>query len=185
MPIRRQDGAAWTNNLSARNLANSYNTPLYRGDVLVSLGSGYVAQATPGTTQVAGIFMGCRYLSLSQGHSLWLPFFSGNGDVNTNSVIDVFMVDDPSVLFKVQCNGGPVTQANIGNNANFAIGTGSSGTGLSGATLDVSTIATTATLPFRIVRLVTSVENGGDPTTAYNEVEVAFNNQDFKSLTGI
>jgi hypothetical protein len=77
----------------------------------------------------------------------------------------------------------------IGMNGQFAIGTGNQATGMSGATLDVVTNppAATPTFPFRIIDLITDPPgaNGTDTTTAFNWAYVTFNNQDFKSLTGI
>jgi flagellar hook-associated protein 1 FlgK len=75
----------------------------------------------------------------------------------------------------------------VGNNINFALGTGSTATGNSGATLDVSTVLTTSTLPFKVVSLIYDPPgaNGADTTTAYNWAYVTFNWQDYKSTTGI
>jgi hypothetical protein len=64
--------------------------------------------------------------------------------------------------------------------------------GRSAATLDVVTNppvpgTANANWPFKIVDLVRDPpgSQGADPTTAYNWAYVTFNNQDYKSLTGI
>jgi hypothetical protein len=178
-----------------RRILKTNATPIYKGDPVVQLSSGYIAQATAGTTQIAGIFDGCEYLSISQGRTVRSQYWPGSdaaGDVAA------FVIDTPDAVFQVQSgNGGPVVLGNIGNNINFGLGTGNTYTGFSGAYVDFATINTTTTLPFRILNIAGNsgyvvgdgppaiVGNGSDGTTAYNTVYVTFNNQDYKVLTGI
>ena len=68
-----------------------------------------------------------------------------------------------------------VTQADVGQNYDVAMGTGNTLNGRSGAYLDISTAATTATLPFRLIGLYQGVGNGSDATTANNWVIVSAN----------
>lgn len=168
-----------------RQVLATNTTKIFRGDPVVSLSSGYIAQAAPGTTQIAGVFDSCTYYSLAQGRQVWSNFWPG-GDVASNGLVVAHIISSPGALFLAQSNGLPITIADVGSNVNFAIGTGSTiGGGFSGATIDQSTLLGTNTLPFRIYGLYESVGNGSDPTTNYNYAVVAFNNQDFKSLTGI
>ena len=89
-------------------------------------------------------------------------------------------------MFLAQGNA-QITLAAVGNNVNFALGAGNTTTGSSGASIDVSTLATTTTLPFRVIGLYTDPpgSNGSDTTSAFNWAYVTFNNADLKSLTGI
>ena len=68
-------------------------------------------------------------------------------------------------------------QTPIGQYCQFTIGTGSTSNGISGAY--VSSLGTTATLPFIVVDLQTFPPgvNGTDPTTQYYNVVVGFNNE--------
>lgn len=178
-----------------RRIAQGNTTAVFRGDPVVQLSSGYITQATAGTTQIAGIFMGCEYVSVSQGRTVRSNFWPGTSDAAGD--IAAFIIDWQDAVFRVQANGGPVTISSVGLNANFAIGTGNTLTGFSGATLNVSTIAATTTLPFRVLNYAGNtgyvvgdgapgiVGNGSDGTTAYNFAYVRFNNQDSNSLTGI
>jgi hypothetical protein len=180
-------GAAPNYQLSRRWISPSNPTPIFQGDPVVQLSTGFIAQATPGATQIAGIFLGCEYMSISQrkmtGRNFW-----GGSDAVAGLNVSAKIIDDPLTVFKVQGNG-LITFAMIGMNAQFAIGSGNLATGMSGATLDVVTNppAVTATFPFRIIDLLQDPPgaNGMDPTTPYNMALVTFNNQDFKSLTGI
>ena len=191
--IGRADGASWIANRRAYQILYSNSHKLYTGDICVMLSTGYIDTLSPGTTPPLGIFVGCEYYSASQNKMVQSPFYPGNGDTVTNGIVTAFVLDDPSLEFLVQTGwsaGSPIPapQAWVGMNAQYANGTGSSLTGLSGAYLDVNTTpTTTSTFPFRILSLVGNPPgaNGSDATTAYNYVKVAWNNQFYKQLTGI
>lgn len=173
-----------------RLIARTDAVSLFNGDPVVSLSTGYITRATAGAVQIAGIFRGCKYLSISSKRVVWKPYWPGT-TTDVSADIEAYIVADPNAKFIVQAGGSttPITLANVNNNANFTIGTGNTSNGISGAALDQTTIATTATLPFRIVGLGSDYllpgVNGSDITTGYNTVIVAFNFQDFKSTTGI
>ena len=187
-------GAAPNYQNSPRWIAYNNATPIYFGDPVVQLATGYIAAATPGTTQIAGIFAGCEYMSKSQRKPFWSPWWPATSDVNpggTGFDVKAKVIDDPATMFRVQCYG-QFTMSMLGLNGQFII-PASPGpntlTGYSGAALDLTTNvpAATATFPFRIADIVRDPPgaNGTDPTTPYSYVLVAFNNQDYKSLTGI
>ena len=185
-------GAAVNYQMSRRWISASNPTPIFTGDPIVQLSTGYIAQATPSAVQVGGIFVGCEYMSVSQKKWIAVPWWPGNDAVVSGTGFDVQakIIDDPLTVFRVQMNGLPATpMAIIGMNGQFAIGTGNTVTGRSGATIDVVTNvpAVTATYPFKIVDLVRDPpgSQGADQTTAFGWLYVTFNNQDYKSLTGI
>lgn len=165
-----------------RYIASGNATKIYRGDPVTSLSSGFVTQAAAGSTQIAGIFDSCSYLSVSQGRQVWSQYWPGS-DAAGN--VTAYVITSPSALFLAQALNTQIAIGNVGNNINFAIGTGSTATGISAATLDQSTIAVTTTLPFRIYSLGNGIGNGSDNSNPYNYAIVAFNYQDFKSLSGI
>lgn len=176
-------GSAPNDALAQRLISSSYSTAIFTGDPVVSLADGTIGQAAAGTTTpVAGIFDGCEYYNASVNRWIQSPYWPGSGA--TGSVI-AKITNAPDAVFVVQSNNTAIGTADIGANIDFAIGTGNTATGISGATVNQSTIATTSTLPFRIVGLYSTVGNGGDASSAYNRVLVAFNNQDFKSLVGV
>ena len=73
----------------------------------------------------------------------------------------VMVADDPNLLFEIQeVSGGTALTANdIGLNANFVVGSGSTTTALSGVELNNSGEATTNTLDLKIVGLVDRPDN--------------------------
>lgn len=185
-PAGTVSGSTPNYRLSKRLIASTYATAIYTGDAVVDATgatTGYIQQATAGTTALAGVFMGCKYLSISQGREVWssyYPGFDANGDVTA------YVIDNPDAIFLVQAGGSAVGQQYINNNIQLAVGTGNSATGRSG--MYVQSPANTATLPFTIVDVVTDPPgvNGSDPTTAYNYLLVTFNNEVFRAgLTSV
>lgn len=73
----------------------------------------------------------------------------------------IAVCDDPDALFEIQevGTGTALTANDIGLNANFVVGSGSTDTGQSGVELDNSTENTTNTLDLKIVGLVNRQDN--------------------------
>jgi hypothetical protein len=167
-----------------------YNaSAIYYGDPVYPQTDGTVAIGTPGTTQIAGVFQGCKYLSVSQKRTVWSNYWPGS-DVASGNVVEGYIINDPNAKFVAQVGGSTSTGLVVGDvNANiqFAYGTGNASTGISGAYIDITvTPTTTATLPFRVVSLVTNPPGApGTDTGAYNYAIVAFNNVSTKQLTSV
>ena len=179
-------GSAPTYEQTTRLIAYNNTTPIFFGDAVIPLASGYIAQATASTVQMAGIFVGCKYLSTSQKRTVWSNYWPGS-DCTTD--VEAYIISDPNAVFKVQAGGSStaIGVADIGSNVNLGVGTGNTATGISGMYVDQTTLNTTNTLPFRVLSLVTAPPgaNGSDITTGYNYVLVGFNNVSAKQLTGI
>lgn len=184
-------GSTPTFELSVRKIASNNSTAIFRGDAVIPLTTGYIAQATASTVRMEGIFWGCKYLSTSQKRTVWSAYWPG---ADAAADVEAYVIDSPDMKFEVQSSDQnaalPVAFANIGEYINISVGTGNTATGISGMTVDVNTLGTTATLPFRIVSLIQAPPgvNGTDITTEYNRVVVAFNNASTRTngaLTGI
>lgn len=163
---------------------------IFFGDVVRrDASTGLLAVAAAGSAvPIAGVFAGCKYLSVSQKKTVWSNYWPGV-DVASGNLVEGYYINDPNAQFLVQSgNGGPVTQASVGKNIDFGgVGAGNTANGISAEYVDFATIDVTATLPFRIVQLDTNAppgSNGSDQTSAYNLVIVAFNNVETKSATG-
>ena len=175
----------------------AYNaSAIYYGDPVNPDANGYVVvgvtTASSGNTQIAGIFVGCQYLSVSQKRTVWSNYWPGS-DVASGNYVEAYIINDPNAKFLVQSDSTGITLAGVNANIGFAIGTGNTSSGISGAYVDSTTINTTNTLPFRIISLVvdppgtngTQTVAGGYSSGAYNYVVVAFNNVATKQLTAI
>ena len=164
----------------------AYNaSAIYFGDPVEPDANGQVVvgDGTTGNSGIAGIFVGCKYLSTSQKRVVWSNYWPGS-DVASNQTVEGYIVNDPNAKFVVQSDSTGIAQADVNLNVGYAIGTGNANTGISGAY--ITGPANTATLPFRIVGLVQSPPgSAGTEAGAYNWAIVAFNNVATKSLTGI
>lgn len=169
-----------------RKIASNNVTPLFSGDPVmpvIATATGYITQGAPGTTRIDGIFNGCEYMSVSEKRKTWGNYWPGAG---ASGDVTAKVIEDPNAQFVVMGNAttfnitGTLSTwgtSPIGQYAQFAIGTGNTATGRSGAYL--ATIGTTVTFPFIVRDLVVwpPTANGADPTTAYNSVIVGFNNE--------
>ena len=168
-----------------------YNTSnIFFGDPVFTISDGSVAGITtgpgPGTTAIAGVFVGCKYLSVAQKRTVWSNYWPGS-DVASGNSVTAYLVTDGNAQFLCQVGGSGstgITAANVGSNVQFAYGTGTTSNGISGAYLDITvTPATTSTLPFRVNALVTNPPGApGTASGAYNYVVVAANNFESRAL---
>ncbi len=172
----RGTGSAPTYEQVPMYIASNNTTAIFFGDAVVPVtgtATGYIKQATASTVALAGIFVGCKYLSTSQKRTVWSNYWPGS---DANGDVEAYVVNDPNAQFVVQAGGTNVGFAKVGQNIQLNVGTGNTASGISG--MFVETPATTATLPFRIVGLVSAPPgaNGTDVTAAYNQIVVQFNN---------
>jgi len=166
----------------------AYNaTNIFFGDPVEPDSNGYVIQGdgTTAAAGIAGIFIGCTYLSVSQKRVIWSNYWPGS-DVASTSVVTGYIVNDPNARFIAQTGSTAATQSTINLNVPYVTGSGNTANGISAAYVDVANAAVTATLPFRVVGLVTDPPgSAGTEAGAYNYVIVGFNNVTTKNQTGI
>jgi len=172
-------------------IASGYATNIYNGSVVAIVAAGTVeivtdlgnnADAFP--AGVIGVFVGCTYTDPNLGTVVFRQNWP------TGTVADdaqAYIVDDPDVIFMAQADGA-VTQADLGQNTNFAAvqatDTGDTTTGNSNSAVS-STTATTATIAFRIVDFVDSpTSTVGD---AFTDLLIKFNAgiHSYDNATGI
>ena len=165
----------------------AYNaSAIYFGDPVEPDANGQVVQGdgTTAAAGIAGIFVGCKYLSVSQKRTVWSNYWPGS-DVASSNTVEGYIVNDPNAKWLVQSDSSGIAQTDVNATVGYAIGTGNANTGISGAYL-TGVGPTTATLPFRIVSLVSFPPGApGTEAGAYNWVVVAFNNVVTKNQTGI
>lgn len=166
----------------------AYNAdPIFFGDPVEPDSNGQIIQGNTssgsGNTQIAGVFVGCKYLSVSQKRTVWSNYWPGS-DVASSQTVEGYIVNDPNAKFKVWTAAAGATQADVNNNIGFNIGTGNTANGISGAY--AATIGTDSSLPFRIISLVTAPPGvNGTASGAYAQIIVQFNNVSPKQLTGV
>jgi hypothetical protein len=164
-------------------------------------------------TPIAGVFVGCSYQSTAIKHITWSRYWPGTSD--SNGDVTAYVVNDPNAQWSVQTANSNTTStavgfANVGQNIGYnfntsggSISNGNTSTGNSTYFADQYTLAANFPtgyvgqpfMPFRIINLqnagvggassVFAGINGYDPTTAFNDIIVGFNNAMLKQLSGI
>lgn len=172
----RGTGSSPTYEQVVMTIASGNATKIFFGDAVVPVtgsATGYIAQATASTVALAGVFVGCKFLSTAMKRTVWSNYWPGS---DANGDVEAYVVNDPNAQFKVQAGGTNVGFSKIGQNIQLNVGTGNTANGISG--MYVESPATTATLPFRVVGLIADPpgQNGTDIASAYNYVIVQFNN---------
>lgn len=173
-------------------IAASNTNAIYQGSPVIPLAAGVidiVGAAAGGTVGLLGVFWGCEYVSSVTGEKVFSKYWPGTG-ADSNFPVKAFVYDDPAQLFLIAtsnvvaaANTEAEVRAAVFANANFAdADTGSTTTGLSDATLDLNTIATTNTLNMRIMGIMDDPENS-DFTAAGVGIIVRLNNH-FNSPNG-
>ena len=166
----------------------AYNaSAIYYGDPVNPDANGYVVvgvtSSSSGNTQIAGVFVGCQYLSVAQKRTVWSNYWPGSDVASTNTVTG-YIINDPNAKFVAQFGNVSVDQGYVNSGVGFNIGTGNTLNGISGAYL--ATLATDSTMPFKVVALVTDPPGvNGTEAGAYQKAIVAFNNVSTKQLTGV
>ena len=169
-PIGLVGSGANSTGVTQYEIASDNTNAIYQYGIVVPTADGVIdfAGATNGgTTQALGVLMGVEYHDSVQKKPVWLNYWPGSGSVSvdTNYPVKAFVADNPNQLFKVASDASLTDRATAlaGVFANASLGTsartGSTDTGSSNSALSVSSIATTATLPLRIVGIMDDEAN--------------------------
>jgi len=169
-PIGLAGSGANSTGLTTYEIASDNTNVIYNGGIVVPLAAGvidYAGATSGGTTQALGVLMGVEYVDSVTKKTTFLNYWPGSGSVSvdTNHPVKALVADDPNQLFKVASDASLTDRATAvaAIFANASLGTsarsGSTDTGRSSSALSVSSIATTATLPLRIVGIMDDEAN--------------------------
>jgi len=162
-PIGLNGAGANTTGVTQYEIAATNTNAIYQYSPVIPLAAGVidiVGNANGGTVPALGVLMGVEYVDSASKKPVFKNYWPGanNVSVDTNFPVKAFVADNPNQLFMVAADGSSTDRAtalsNIFANASLATATsGSTATGRSTAELDISTVATTATLFMRVVGL--------------------------------
>ena len=169
-PIGLVGSAVNSTGVTQYEIASDNTDAIFQYGICVPLAAGVItfAGATDGgTTQALGVLMGVEYQDSVSKKPVFLNYWPGSGSVSvdTNYPVKAFVADNPNQLFKVASDATLTNRATalLTVFANASLGTsaraGSTDTGSSSSALGVSTVATTATLPLRIVGILDDEAN--------------------------
>ena len=134
-------------------IASGYATGIFYGDFVKLVATGTLEKAAVTTAVVAGtvgIFVGCSYTDPSTSQLTFNQQFPAS---TAASDIMGYVVDDPKLVFKMQADEA-IAQTGLGNNVSAGSTAGSTTIGRSKNALDGGSVATTISLPLRILEFV-------------------------------
>lgn len=173
-PSRMMGGAPYSGGQSRYRIASGLAGKIFQGDLVKQVtGGGIERAAASSTVPVVGVFNGCQYTDPTTGEQVFKNYYPGG--VAASDII-AFVIDDPAVVFEVQADAAfPVADLfgnfDIVDNAT----TGDVKSGRSNLELDVTTGATTTTLPLKAIDISQDPDND-DVASANTNVLVVIQN---------
>jgi|TARA_R110000803_G_scaffold65133_2_gene126279 hypothetical protein len=169
-PVGLVGGGVNSTGTTEYEIASDNTDAIFQYGIVVPLAAGVITFAgatSGGTTQALGVLTGVHYHDSVKKKPVWLNYWPGSGSVSvdTNYPVKAFVADNPNQLFQVATDASITSRATALTAvfANATLGTsartGSTDTGRSNSALSVSSIATTATLPLRVVGIVDDEAN--------------------------
>ena len=172
-PVGTVVGSPYQGKVTHYKIKNAYGTDIFFGD-FVKWGDdnpNTTIQKDTGTTALTpiGVFLGCAYTDPNTNQ------FTPNQYYPASTAADdivAYVATDPFILMQMQCDGA-ADQDDLGKNCAVVQTAGSTAIGTSKNSVDISTVATTNTLPVKIVDFVDGPDSAvGD---SYTDVLVMFN----------
>ena len=113
------NGSAPTYEQVVATIASDYTTPIFFGDPVQPAATGYIIVGT-GSATIAGIFVGCKYLSTSQKRTVWSNYWPGS---DNNGTVEAYIINDPNAQFVASGDSSTSlwVQAAINANCGYAI----------------------------------------------------------------
>ena len=172
-PVKQMGGAPYSGGQSRYRIASSYGTAIYQGDLVMQVtGGGVEIHAVGGTVPLVGVFNGCQYTDPTTGEQVYRNYYPAS---TAASDIIAFIIDDPNTVFEIQADEAFPVADLLGNFDTIKTNSGSTDTGISGDELDVSTGATTATLPLKALD-ISQDPNNSDVSASNTNVYVVIQN---------
>ena len=172
-PVGSIISCAFNNQVKHYKIKNAYGTSIFYGD-FVKMGDdnpNTTIQLDSGTTALTpiGIFLGCQYTDPTTGQFTPNQYFPASTAADD---IVAFVAIDPFLIMQMQCDGA-ADQDDLGKNCAVVQTAGSTAIGNSKNSVDISTVATTNTLPVKIIDFV----DGPDSAVSdiYTDVLLMFN----------
>jgi hypothetical protein len=126
-------------------IAGGLASNIYRGSLVKPTGTGTnIDVVAAGANPSIGTFHGVNYVD-ANGDTQFRPRWLSGQTVQTGSIPEATVFDDPELLFDAQVSGAAgLVNTNIGNTANVVIGVGSAFTGQSADMVDQTTLSNSA-----------------------------------------
>jgi|TARA_R110002020_G_scaffold201316_1_gene403894 hypothetical protein len=157
-PVRMMGGAPYSGGQSRYRIASGATTPIFQGDLVTQLTAGVLGRhAASGTVPIVGVFNGVSYTDPTTGEQVFKNYYPGS--ISASDIV-ASVIDDSNVVFEVQADAAlPV--ADLFGNFDIVENSpvGDTASGKSNVELDVTTGATTATLPLKAIDISQDPDN--------------------------
>lgn len=197
-PVKYHDGSPWNSAVNLYFIPSSDTNAYYIGDVVQGVAGGDPQTGLPAVTlygtrgagstagATRGVVVGFATAVSTPGGNL-----VGGFDPNNLAIVYVpatkaygyyvYVVDDPAVIYEVQCDSGNFVAANYGKNAGLTIGLAPTAPQNQSTTvLTTASIAATATLPVKIFGGPNRPDNDlVSATNPYAKAYVTLNTADY------
>lgn len=192
-PVKTITGAPYNGQANLYFVPSSDSTVIMVGDAVKLAGDARAATGAPTVTRAGatdtpvGIVVGILFTGVGDLTNI-PPVVDLNTPVYRRASTDRYLLvsDDPNLIYEVQYAGTSVSAAtitaNVGQNGQFITTAGNTTSGASGMQLDSSGLATTATLPLKIVGFPNRPDN--IPGDVYFSYYVKLNSVTYGTGTG-
>ena len=192
-PVKTITGSPYNGQANLYFVPSSDSTVIMVGDAVKLLGDARAATGAPTVTRAGatdtpvGIVVGIVFTGVGDLTNI-PPVTNLNTPVYRAASTDRYLLvcDDPNVVYEVQYAGTSVAAAtitaNVGLNGQFTTTAGNTASGSSGMQLDSSGLATTATLPLKVVGFPNRPDN--IPGDTYFSYYVKLNSVTYGTGTG-
>ena len=191
-PVQMRNGSPWCGKTTRVAFASTDATECYTGDFVKYTGTSIadpnnpdiylpvVTRATASDTRLAGAVVNFDFDVGLNGYISYK---------RANQAITATVPADSEILYSAQEDGDASFLAvdDTELNVDFVVGTGESATGMSGASIDSSSKATTSTLPLRLVGVekIPGGQNLVDGTSLYAQWLVTINQDAYTDKAGV
>lgn len=176
-PVRQLNGSPFINAQNRYRIANNFGTAIFQGDLVIPVTSGNIERHVAGNTSpVVGVFNGCFYTDPTTQK----PTFRNNypGSIAASDII-AMVIDAPETVYEIKANSTFVV-ADLFKNYSVTNFTGSTQTGISKVSLDVSESSTAGTFVVQAIDITQDPFNSDVEAASNVGVLVRINNHFFR-----
>jgi len=176
-PSRQLNGSPFINAQNRYRIAANNTTAIFQGDLVKPLTSGTISRAVANTSDtVVGVFNGCFYTDPTTQKPTFSNYYPGS--VNASDII-AMVIDGPDTVYEVKADATFVV-ADLFRNYSITNETGSTQTGISKVTLDVSESGTAGTFVVQAIDISQDVFNSDVNASSNVGVLVRINNHFYR-----
>lgn len=134
-------GGVTNGGLAQYQIANSYGSSIFVGDLVKLATDGTIVRATTSTDKILGAFAGLNIEG--QPDFKAKKYFAAGTSAWPGKVLTGMVISDPHAKYEVQADGS-VTAGDVGANFNFVVGSGVAALGLSNSRVEAASRSDTA-----------------------------------------